>query len=138
MFRSCISRRLCGPAERKVQPIGLPENIVTALPYIPWYIGLIAGADDPAFDAAKRNESPVSRCAGPRRSSGNPHRDLRPRDDRMIASGRGSGGFAFIDRDFDHADRLGDKGMEGQAGSYPGDRGPDQLARGQDLGRKDK
>jgi uncharacterized membrane protein len=32
------------PSERKVQPIGLPENIVTALPYIPWYIGLIAGA----------------------------------------------------------------------------------------------
>lgn len=31
------------PAERKVTPIGLPENVVTALPYIPWYIGLIAG-----------------------------------------------------------------------------------------------
>jgi uncharacterized membrane protein len=32
------------PQERKVTPIGLPENVVTALPYIPWYIGLIAGA----------------------------------------------------------------------------------------------
>jgi uncharacterized membrane protein len=31
------------PIERKVEPFGLPENIVTAIPYIPWYIGLIAG-----------------------------------------------------------------------------------------------
>lgn len=31
------------PQERKVMPLGLPENAVTALPYIPWYIGLIAG-----------------------------------------------------------------------------------------------
>ena len=30
--------------ERKVEPFGISENIVTALPYIPWYIGLIAGA----------------------------------------------------------------------------------------------
>jgi uncharacterized membrane protein len=28
---------------RKVEKIGLPENILTALPYIPFYIGLIAG-----------------------------------------------------------------------------------------------
>ena len=28
---------------RKVDKIGLPENILTALPYIPFYIGLIAG-----------------------------------------------------------------------------------------------
>ncbi|MEO6052169.1 MAG: hypothetical protein ABIP78_12685 [Pyrinomonadaceae bacterium] len=28
---------------RKVDKIGLPENIMTALPYIPWYIGLVAG-----------------------------------------------------------------------------------------------
>jgi uncharacterized membrane protein len=28
---------------RKVERIGLPENILTALPYIPWYIGMIAG-----------------------------------------------------------------------------------------------
>ena len=32
------------PEERKVEPFGLPEHVVTALPYIPWYIGLIAGA----------------------------------------------------------------------------------------------
>ncbi|MBV9242519.1 MAG: hypothetical protein JO314_10980 [Acidobacteria bacterium] len=29
---------------RKVEPFGISENIVTALPYIPWYLGLIAGA----------------------------------------------------------------------------------------------
>jgi uncharacterized membrane protein len=29
---------------RKVAKVGLPENILTALPYIPWYIGMIAGA----------------------------------------------------------------------------------------------
>jgi uncharacterized membrane protein len=28
---------------RKVVPFGISENIVTAVPYIPWYIGLIAG-----------------------------------------------------------------------------------------------
>ncbi|MGH9820130.1 MAG: hypothetical protein ACRD43_08155 [Pyrinomonadaceae bacterium] len=28
---------------RKVEKIGLPENILTAAPYIPWYFGLVAG-----------------------------------------------------------------------------------------------
>lgn len=28
---------------RKVDKIGLPENVLTALPYIPWYIGMVAG-----------------------------------------------------------------------------------------------
>jgi len=28
---------------RKVDKVGLPENVLTALPYIPWYIGLVAG-----------------------------------------------------------------------------------------------
>lgn len=35
-----------GPIEapaRKVDKVGLPENVLTAAPYIPWYIGLIAG-----------------------------------------------------------------------------------------------
>jgi uncharacterized membrane protein len=31
------------PSKRKVDKIGLPENILTALPYIPFYIGLVAG-----------------------------------------------------------------------------------------------
>ncbi len=30
-------------SSRKVSKIGLPENILTALPYVPFYIGLIAG-----------------------------------------------------------------------------------------------
>jgi uncharacterized membrane protein len=30
-------------SSRKVAKIGLPENILTALPYVPFYIGLIAG-----------------------------------------------------------------------------------------------
>lgn len=30
-------------SSRKVAKVGLPENILTALPYIPWYIGMIAG-----------------------------------------------------------------------------------------------
>ena len=29
-------------SSRKVDSIGLPENILTALPYIPWYVGMIA------------------------------------------------------------------------------------------------
>jgi len=28
---------------RTVDKIGLPENVLTALPYIPWYIGMVAG-----------------------------------------------------------------------------------------------
>lgn len=28
---------------RKVERIGLPENILTAVPYIPWYVGMVAG-----------------------------------------------------------------------------------------------
>lgn len=28
---------------RKVEKIGLPENVLTAVPYIPWYIGMVAG-----------------------------------------------------------------------------------------------
>ena len=29
--------------KRRVDKVGLPENIVTAVPYIPWYFGLVAG-----------------------------------------------------------------------------------------------
>jgi len=28
-------------SSRKVEKIGLPENVLTALPYIPWYIGMV-------------------------------------------------------------------------------------------------
>jgi uncharacterized membrane protein len=30
-------------SSRKVEKIGLPENILTAAPYIPWFFGLVAG-----------------------------------------------------------------------------------------------
>ncbi len=30
-------------SSRKVDKIGLPENVLTAAPYIPWYLGMIAG-----------------------------------------------------------------------------------------------
>ncbi|HVF48008.1 MAG TPA: hypothetical protein VNA17_10615 [Pyrinomonadaceae bacterium] len=30
-------------SERKVEKVGLPENVLTAVPYIPWYLGLVAG-----------------------------------------------------------------------------------------------
>jgi len=30
-------------SERKVERIGLPEYVLTAVPYIPWYIGMVAG-----------------------------------------------------------------------------------------------
>ncbi len=30
-------------SSRAVDKIGLPENVLTALPYIPWYIGMVAG-----------------------------------------------------------------------------------------------
>ncbi|MBX3281240.1 MAG: hypothetical protein KF756_02065 [Acidobacteria bacterium] len=29
--------------KRRVDKVGLPENIVTAVPYVPWYFGLVAG-----------------------------------------------------------------------------------------------
>lgn len=28
---------------RKVERVGLPENVLTAVPYIPWYLGMVAG-----------------------------------------------------------------------------------------------
>ncbi len=31
------------PSKRTISKVGLPENILTALPYIPFYVGLIAG-----------------------------------------------------------------------------------------------
>jgi uncharacterized membrane protein len=30
-------------SKRKVAGVGLPENILTALPYLPWFVGLVAG-----------------------------------------------------------------------------------------------
>jgi uncharacterized membrane protein len=30
-------------ADRKVAPFGLSENVLTAVPYIPWYIGMVIG-----------------------------------------------------------------------------------------------
>ena len=30
-------------SSRKVDRIGLPENVLTAVPYIPWYLGMVAG-----------------------------------------------------------------------------------------------
>jgi uncharacterized membrane protein len=31
------------PIDRKIDQIGLPENVLVALPYLPWGIGLVAG-----------------------------------------------------------------------------------------------
>ena len=30
-------------SSRKVDRVGLPENVLTAVPYIPWYLGMVAG-----------------------------------------------------------------------------------------------
>jgi len=30
-------------SDRKVESVGLPENMLVAAPYIPWYIGMVAG-----------------------------------------------------------------------------------------------
>jgi uncharacterized membrane protein len=30
-------------SSRKIDKIGLPENVLTAVPYIPWYLGMVAG-----------------------------------------------------------------------------------------------
>ena len=32
------------PSKRKIEKVGLPENIVIALPYFPWFLGMVAGA----------------------------------------------------------------------------------------------
>ncbi|MFN0141725.1 MAG: hypothetical protein ACKVQW_16755 [Pyrinomonadaceae bacterium] len=31
-------------APRKIEPFGIPEHIVIAAPYVPWFIGMVAGA----------------------------------------------------------------------------------------------
>lgn len=42
-FRTANLGEMNKTNSRKVSKIGLPENVLTALPYIPFYIGLIAG-----------------------------------------------------------------------------------------------
>ncbi|MCY7375858.1 MAG: hypothetical protein LH472_07780 [Pyrinomonadaceae bacterium] len=42
-FRTAKLGEINDSKSRKVSKIGLPENILTALPYIPFYVGLIAG-----------------------------------------------------------------------------------------------
>ena len=42
-FKTAHSADLNRASSRKVSKVGLPENILTALPYVPFYIGLIAG-----------------------------------------------------------------------------------------------
>jgi uncharacterized membrane protein len=42
-FKTANSADMSRASSRKVSKIGLPENILTALPYVPFYIGLIAG-----------------------------------------------------------------------------------------------
>ncbi|MBK6725092.1 MAG: hypothetical protein IPG58_18105 [Acidobacteria bacterium] len=32
-----------GSMHRKVEKLGLPENVLIAVPYIPWFLGLVAG-----------------------------------------------------------------------------------------------
>jgi len=38
-----LSSDVGNSSKRKVARIGLPENILTALPYLPWFVGLVAG-----------------------------------------------------------------------------------------------
>jgi uncharacterized membrane protein len=42
-FKTANSADMNRASSRKVSKVGLPENILTALPYVPFYIGLIAG-----------------------------------------------------------------------------------------------
>ncbi len=36
--------RFANPRDRRVQPFNMPEGLLTAVPYIPWYIGAVAAA----------------------------------------------------------------------------------------------
>lgn len=42
-YRSAGFADMTRTSSRKIGGIGLSENILTALPYLPWYIGLVAG-----------------------------------------------------------------------------------------------
>lgn len=42
-YRAANFAEMNESSSRKVAKIGLPENILTAVPYIPWFFGLIAG-----------------------------------------------------------------------------------------------
>jgi uncharacterized membrane protein len=42
-YRTAAFADMNHSSSRKIDKVGLPENILTALPYIPWYIGMIAG-----------------------------------------------------------------------------------------------
>ena len=67
---------------RKVEKIGLPENVMTALPYIPWFIGMIAGLFDPVPGAEERGEGSISRRAGCGGTRCDPYRYDGPKHDR--------------------------------------------------------
>lgn len=41
-YRSAGLADMNHSSSRRIDKIGLPENILTALPYIPWYIGMVA------------------------------------------------------------------------------------------------
>lgn len=42
-YRAAAFADMNHSSSRKIDKVGLPENILTALPYIPWYIGMVAG-----------------------------------------------------------------------------------------------
>jgi uncharacterized membrane protein len=42
-YRAAPFVRTDETGSRKVSKVGLPENVMTALPYVPWYLGLVAG-----------------------------------------------------------------------------------------------
>jgi len=42
-YRQATQFEADNSSTRKVERIGLPENILTAVPYIPWYLGMVAG-----------------------------------------------------------------------------------------------
>ena len=43
VYRTANLLEIEQPVNRKIDKIGLPENVLLALPYLPWGIGLVAG-----------------------------------------------------------------------------------------------
>ena len=103
---------------RKVAKVGLPENVLVALPYLPFIIGLIAGILDTFVRAEKRNESSLSRRA----RSGGAYRNFdhygnfgrRCRNYRHRRCGK----QYFLDCDNDYADRFYHQGISGKTRAY--------------------
>ena len=103
---------------RKTSKVGLPENILTALPYIPWFVGMIAGILILLFVPKSETKARFHAAQG----IGGAHRNIISDNDfgfcRQLYSAGGCGKRHLSSRDDGDADYLCDQSVSGQTDSH--------------------